>query len=331
MSFDLRLNVDGSRHVLTLLLVTATGFWGRGLSIVRAFARVRKVGLKPLWSKAAFVRTLARMHVEYKANVLLGVFVTSLLGIVEQDEITKYQRSEAVPPAAKAAVRQPSELATTTVIPNPQAAQHLFRLLAPVLKGIAAKSAIAGLAECMECTGGVGYLESEEMQFNIARLFRDVNVIPIWEGTTDMMADDVRRVVFGKTGKEAMEGMEEWVNHVCKGCGGELSEYAARLKSMWHEWRERIGTYSIEEVQLRARRLMEMLGDVVMGGLLLLDANRDGNQVAVDTVKAWFELRPAETANETQTQESSWQEVVARDMRVVFGVDKLDEDPKAKL
>lgn len=64
---------------------------------------------------------------------------------------------------------------------------NLLRLLTPAVKGITAKKAIAGLAECMESLGGVGYLENEDMQFNIARLYRDANVLSIWEGTTDMM------------------------------------------------------------------------------------------------------------------------------------------------
>ena len=59
--------------------VTAIGFWGRGLSIIRAFARVRKVGLKPLWSKAAYLRTLARMHCRIQSQyafVYICVFAT---------------------------------------------------------------------------------------------------------------------------------------------------------------------------------------------------------------------------------------------------------------
>ena len=32
----------------------------------------------------------------------------------------------------------------------------------------------------MECLGGVGYLENDDMQYNIARLYRDANVLPIY-------------------------------------------------------------------------------------------------------------------------------------------------------
>ena len=43
--------------------------------------------------------------------------------------------------------------------------------------------------------GGVGYLENEDPSLNIARLFRDSNILAIWEGTTNVMADDTLRVL----------------------------------------------------------------------------------------------------------------------------------------
>ena len=310
--------------------ITGTGFWGRGLSIVRAFARVRKVGLKPLWTKSAFTRTLARMHVDYKANVLLGIFVTSLLGIVEQAEIGRYLQ------AIKSNQPQPPNAGSTNVIPNPNAALHLFRLLAPVLKGISGKAAIAGLAECMECTGGVGYLESEEMQFNIARLFRDANVIPIWEGTTDMMADDVRRVVFGKTSEEVMSAMNEWIEHVQQRTTRKdsesniLEEYGTNLKGTWEDWKERCMTYPREEFELRAREIMAGLADVVMGALMILDAERDQDPVAIDALEVWAELRP-QTRLGSKRSSKGWRDIGAREMRVVFGTENPDQVSTAKL
>jgi alkylation response protein AidB-like acyl-CoA dehydrogenase len=72
-----------------------------------------------------------------------------------------------------------SPIAPSKPIPDPSKAEHLLRLLTPVAKGVTAKKAIAGLAECMESLGGVGYLENEDMQFNITRLYRDTNALSI--------------------------------------------------------------------------------------------------------------------------------------------------------
>lgn len=301
--------------------LTATGFWGRGLSTIRAFARVRKVGLKPLWTKPAFARTLAKMHVEYKANVLLGIFVISLLGVAEQSEIAQFHESTG-------SSRSFPKAHATRLIPNADAAQHLFRLLAPVLKGVSGKTAIGGLQECMECMGGVGYLESEDMQFNLARLFRDANVIPIWEGTTDMMADDVRRVVFGKTSQEVMSAMDAWVKKVLADSIPECASHAQSLQGMWKEWQGIVHTYRLEEFQLNARSIMGKLSDVVMGCLLVSDASRDRDTIAIDFVDAWFAFR--DLTPSASPSAGKFEEIVARDLRVVFGREG-PQQPAARL
>ena len=175
----------GTKEIATVLNIarvhngmTAIGFWGRGLAVVRAFASVRKVGGRPLGEKTAFVRSLARMHLEYRANVLFNMFVAGLLGIVEQEQIAVFDGQKG---SCKGRVgRLPG-------VKDEVMAEWLLRLLTPALKGVCSKTAIAGLQECMECMGGVGYLENEDMQYNIARLYRDANVLPIWEGTTDMV------------------------------------------------------------------------------------------------------------------------------------------------
>lgn len=167
----------GVKEIATVLNIarvhnamTAIGLWGRGLSIVRAFTRVRKVGLKPLWTKSAYMRMLAKMHVEYRANVLFCTYVASLLGVLEQPQIEEYCKVTGVRNASKDTF--PHQPPAEDVV----AAETMFRLLASVLKGLTAKAAICGLAESMEGMGGVGYLENDDMQFNIARLYRDANV-----------------------------------------------------------------------------------------------------------------------------------------------------------
>ncbi|KAK3099042.1 hypothetical protein LTR53_019203, partial [Teratosphaeriaceae sp. CCFEE 6253] len=78
----------GTKEIATVLNIarvhngfTAIGLWGRGLSVVRAFGKARSVGQKPLLDKTAYVSTLARMHVQYRADVLFNYFVAGLLGV----------------------------------------------------------------------------------------------------------------------------------------------------------------------------------------------------------------------------------------------------------
>lgn len=309
---------NGVREIATVLnvarvhnAVTAIGFWGRGLSIVRAFARVRKVGLKPLWSKPAYVRSLAKMHVDYKANVLLSIFVATLLGVVEQADIESFRKT------TKAAGRPVPPAEATSTVPNPAAAIHIYRLLTPVLKGLTAKAAIAGLSECMECMGGVGYLENDDMQFNIARLYRDVQVCSIWEGTTDMMSHDVVRVWFGKTSKEVISAMDEWIQTVTGSTASMLKQEASWVAKSWEDYKYFMSTEERGEIELRSRLLMEKLGDIVMGALLLLDASSDSDGIAIDALQAWLEDKSQNQRPMSGT--GDWQQAVERNKRLVFG------------
>mmetsp|Transcript_7098 Transcript_7098/g.9883 ORF Transcript_7098/g.9883 Transcript_7098/m.9883 type:complete len:313 (-) Transcript_7098:121-1059(-) len=67
----------------------------------------------------------------------------------------------------------------------------LLRLLTPVAKAYSAKIAVYVVNESMECIGGVGYLEKS----GFPQLMRDSMVLPIWEGTTNVLAMDVIRVI----------------------------------------------------------------------------------------------------------------------------------------
>jgi hypothetical protein len=64
-------------------------------------------------------------------------------------------------------------------------------MVAPLAKLATARLAVAAAAECLECFGGAGYVEDT----GIPRMLRDAQVLPIWEGTTNVLALDVQRAV----------------------------------------------------------------------------------------------------------------------------------------
>jgi hypothetical protein len=78
---------------------------------------------------------------------------------------------------------------------------HLLRLMTPATKLMTAKQAVAGLSEVCEAFGGAGYIEDT----GIPTLLRDAQVLPIWEGTTNVLALDVVRVL-GQIG-----GLQPWL------------------------------------------------------------------------------------------------------------------------
>ena len=68
---------------------------------------------------------------------------------------------------------------------------HMLRLLTPLLKLYTAKQAIAVSSEGLENFGGQGYIEDT----GLPTIFRDSQVLSIWEGTTNVLSLDVLRSI----------------------------------------------------------------------------------------------------------------------------------------
>jgi acyl-CoA dehydrogenase len=66
---------------------------------------------------------------------------------------------------------------------------ELLRILTPIAKQRTGKLAVSVCSEAMELVGGNGYIEDWPM----ARLLRDAQVLPIWEGTTNILVLDTLR------------------------------------------------------------------------------------------------------------------------------------------
>ena len=67
--------------------------------------------------------------------------------------------------------------------------RRMLRVLTPIAKLITAKFAVRATSEAIELRGGNGYIED----FDTARLLRDAQVLPIWEGTTNVLVLDTLR------------------------------------------------------------------------------------------------------------------------------------------
>ena len=71
------------------------------------------------------------------------------------------------------------------------AAAKEVRLLIPLAKALTGKLGVFGVSEAMEAIGGNAYIEDSILP----RLLRDVQVLPIWEGTTHILTLDVLRAL----------------------------------------------------------------------------------------------------------------------------------------
>jgi len=154
---------DGIRNIAPLLNITRTwnsvcaaAFMRRGLALARNYAQRRIAFGAPLAQQPLHVDTLAGIEAEFQGALQLTFFVVELLG-----------RSE----AGRASGEQAG----------------LLRLLVPIAKLITGKQAVAVLSEVIEAFGGAGYVEDT----GLPQLLRDAQVLPIWEGTTNVLSLDL--------------------------------------------------------------------------------------------------------------------------------------------
>ena len=126
------------------------------------------------------------------------------------------------------------------------------RLMTPVTKYWVCKVASAVIGEAMECMGGNGYVEEGGMP----RLYREAPVNSIWEGSGNVMALDVLRVL-----QRDADAVESVLDDITAAAGGDQHLTAAleRVKTMLHEPRL---------LDLRARAFLEALALTAAGCIL---------------------------------------------------------------
>jgi acyl-CoA dehydrogenase len=158
---------DGVRHIVPMLQLTrtwngisATATMRRGLALARSYAARRQAFGAPLAEKPLHVDTLAWLQAETEAAFHLTFFLVELIG---KDEAGVIDEDEA----------------------------HLLRLLSSLAKLTTGRQAVQVAAEVLEAHGGAGYVEDTGLPL----LLRDSQVLPIWEGTTNVLALDVLRTL----------------------------------------------------------------------------------------------------------------------------------------
>jgi alkylation response protein AidB-like acyl-CoA dehydrogenase len=158
---------SGVRNITPMLNVTRT--WNavaavlgmqRAVALTRDYANKRKAFGAALIDKPLHVDTMADMIAETQGAFLLAFRVVELLGRIESGEAS-------------------------------QAEQLLSRLLTPIGKLTTGKQAVAVASEALESFGGAGYVNDT----GLPKLLADAQVLPIWEGTTNVLSLDTLRAL----------------------------------------------------------------------------------------------------------------------------------------
>jgi hypothetical protein len=217
----------------------------RGLQLARGYAARRTAFGRPLDQLPLQRHVLLQLAVQAEAALLITMRLAALLGRIE------------------CGMSGVDEL-------------MVFRLATSLTKLYTAKQAVAGASEAVEAFGGAGYMEDT----GIARLLRDAQVLPIWEGTTNVLSLDALRTV-------AKPGVADAFLAELERLGSPRRDEAAAVLV-------RVGTQEPDVAQRHARRLAFTLAEAGVGGLLAEAAGRGAREQAVAELwESGGEPRPA--------------------------------------
>jgi alkylation response protein AidB-like acyl-CoA dehydrogenase len=280
---------QGIKEISTILNITrlytsagSTAGWGRGLAVCRAYSKVRKVRSGLLQNNPAHLHWMSDETVKYWAATHFCFLAIALQGAVEQDWSEMVANTKA-----------------DKLIPKEQSqAMALLRFLTPVLKSRTSVASVHGLRECMECLGGVGYCENNEEGglMNIAKVYRDTLVNPIWEGTVNVLAEDMVRVLMDKrlgNGDILKNVFADWVHAVLHSCSGVSAEEKTIIEERLQTLIDLVRGASKEELLYRGREILEHVEFIACACLLAYDATVGPAPTAEEAARRWVYSRSA--------------------------------------
>jgi acyl-CoA dehydrogenase len=183
----------GTRAVVPMLHLTRTwnsvmavSFMRRGIALARDYARRRVAFGASLAEKALHVDTLATLQAEMEGAFHLSFYVVGLIAVEEHGK-------------------------------GGSSHDALLRLLTSVAKLTTGRQVVEVMSEVIEAFGGAGYVEDT----GIPALLRDSHVLPIWEGTTNVLSLDTLRAAAREDGlvavdariREALSGISDPALH----------------------------------------------------------------------------------------------------------------------
>jgi alkylation response protein AidB-like acyl-CoA dehydrogenase len=230
---------NGTRDIEPMLRITrvwnsvcACAFMRRGLALATDYARRRRAFGAALIDQPLHRDTLAALHAEIAGALHLTLEVVDLLGREECDELD-------------------------------EAGRYLLRLLLPIVKLMTGKQAVLAASEVLEAIGGAGYIEDTGLPV----LLRDSQVLPIWEGTTNVLSLDALLRTDLERGMKALgERIRQALEPVRESRLGVAAQTARDLFEQASTWLAR--TRDRAELQAGARRFTMTLGRALELALL---------------------------------------------------------------
>ncbi|MCB9778956.1 MAG: acyl-CoA dehydrogenase family protein [Alphaproteobacteria bacterium] len=214
--------------------------------LARDYATRREAFGRPIIEHPLHQRTLADMEAETAGALALCMEIASLLGRHEHGQLS-------------------------------EADAKVLRALLPVTKLTTGKQAVAVTSEGLEAFGGAGYVEDT----GLPRMLRDAQVLPIWEGTTNVLSLDLLRAEAKEGALSAMIGaLGRRVAALDRALGPEIDLVAAVFQSLAGRLAELAEDGDRAAMEWEARRIGLATGHLWQATLLAETATHAGSDAA---------------------------------------------------
>ncbi|HLO91733.1 MAG: acyl-CoA dehydrogenase family protein [Chloroflexota bacterium] len=147
--------------------------------------------------------------------------------------------------------------------------QKMADVFTPLLKLFSSEYCNQIAYDALQIHGGTGYMKD----FPVERIYRDARITTIYEGTSQLQ---VVAAIRGVGNGVFLKAMQQYLSLPVK---PELEFLKSTLEKMADQFGKIVEKVNEQDeaefLDFHARRLVEMAGNVIMGCLLLQDANRD--------------------------------------------------------
>ena len=249
---------DGVRNIAPLLNITrlwngisSVALMRRALALAFDYAGKRVAFGSTLAEKPLHMDTLLGLQAEGEAAFHLAFYVAELTGRSETGE-------------------------------SDERDAWLLRLLTPVMKLTTAKQAVSVASEVLESFGGAGYVEDTGLPV----LLRDAQVLPIWEGTTNVLSLDTLRALGGADSLEPLTSFATGLFETVR--DAQLTELShIVLTSLTHaeNWLRKAQATDRSHLEAGARRFALTLGRTIELALLIRHSQWSQDRQAIGSAR----------------------------------------------
>ena len=146
--------------------------------------------------------------------------------------------------------------------------QRLADVYTPLLKLFSSEYANQNAYDSLQIHGGSGFMK----EYTIERMYRDARILTIYEGTSQLQ---VVAAIRGVTTGAYLNRIRDYEKAPVKGEHEQLKKILVAMTAQYEQAVQLVvDKNDVEITDFHARRLVEMAGHIVMGYLLLLDAQR---------------------------------------------------------